>query len=97
MVAGWKLCTGEAEEHWVVGTPGCGVTHLKGDVSRKVGRAVGKSVRELIATYQAVAGMLTSRFITESTRKHLEMILVQLDREILEAQIRDDEEHERAA
>lgn len=62
-----------------------------------MGRTVDKSVRELIQTYQAVAGMLTSRFITETTRKHLQTTLAQLDKEILEAQIREEGEHQKAA
>jgi hypothetical protein len=63
----------------------------------EMGHVVGKSVRDLIGTYQAVAGVLTSRLISEGTRKQLEALLVHLDREILEAQIREEGEHDIAA
>jgi len=58
---------------------------------------VGNSVNDLIRTYQAVAGVLRSRIISESTRRQLEMLLVHLDREILEAQIKEEGARDRAA
>jgi len=46
--------------------------------------------------YQAVAEILRSRLITEGTRKQMEMLLVHLDREILDAQTREDDERRAA-